>query len=454
MLSALSMQEFAFCHPAIDYRPLLILLSMPTSVFLGLDFGTTGARACVIAKNGEIEEFSRLDFGRLEHSEMAISWHSALLDLLAGLPIGLRKRLSAISIDGTSGTVLPCDEALNPTHVPLLYNDARARSEAEVIAQATDKTHAAAAATSGLAKALWLRQRLTATRSRLFLNQTDWLTGLLSDIPGISDYHNALKMGFEPGESSWPDWVSKLTEPGTLPKVVAPGSPIGLVSRRLARNLNIHQDCLIRAGTTDSIAAFLAAGINLPGEAVTSLGSTLVLKLISTKRVDDARFGIYSHWFGQLWLAGGASNAGGAVLRQHFSDDELTELSERIDPNSDSGLDYYPLPCAGERFPINDPDLLPRLEPRPPDPAQYLHGLLEGLTNVEALGFAKLAELGATRLTRVLSCGGGSGNPVYSRIRERRLQVPVSTAQYQEAAYGSALLARSGTCLFPGVCHD
>jgi sugar (pentulose or hexulose) kinase len=426
---------------------------MASSVFLGLDFGTSGARACVIAENGEIEEFTRLDFGRLEDFELASSWRNALFDLLAGLPIGLRKRLAAIAVDGTSATVLPCDEALNPTHVPLLYNDPRARLEAEIIGRASDRGHPAAIATSGLAKVLWLGQRLPANRQHFFLNQADWLTGLLSGQHSISDYHNALKMGFEPGESEWPDWVAQLVDPDSLPKVLPPGSPIARLSGPRARDLNIHHDCLIRTGTTDSIAAFLAAGTRKPGEAVSSLGTTLVLKLVSERRVDDARLGVYSHWFGQLWLAGGASNAGGGVLRQHFSDNELAELSTRIDPNSDSGLDYYPLPCPGERFPINDPDFEPRLEPKLADRTHFLHGMLEGLSNIEADGYAKLIELGANPLIRVLSCGGGARNPVYSRLRERRLGVPTGTAAHQEAAYGSALLALQGSCLFPGVCH-
>lgn len=54
----------------------------------------------------------------------------------------------------------------------------------------------------------------------------------------------------------------------------------------------------------DSIAAFLAAGVMQPGEAVTSLGSTMAIKMVSTSRVDDAAFGIYSHRLGDLWLVG------------------------------------------------------------------------------------------------------------------------------------------------------
>jgi sugar (pentulose or hexulose) kinase len=205
----------------------------------------------------------------------------------------------------------------------------------------------------------------------------------------------------------------------------------------------------VRTGTTDSIAAFIAAGASQPGEAVTSLGTTLVLKLLSEKRVDDAASGVYSHRFGKLWLAGGASNTGGGVLKQFFNDEELVRFSAKIDTDSPSGLDYYPLLKPGERFPINDPNLDPRLEPRPQDEATFLHGLLEGIARIEALGYKKLEELGVSPLKRIITAGGGAKNEIWRRIREKLLGVPVSAATHSEAAIGAAQLARLGSTLLP-----
>lgn len=91
---------------------------------------------------------------------------------------------------------------------------------------------------------------------------------------------------------------------------------------------------IIRAGTTDSIAAFLASSANEIGDAVTSLGTTLVIKLLSRHRIDDQSRGIYSHRIGDRWLVGGASNSGGGVLLDFFTIAELQSLSSRIDPAS------------------------------------------------------------------------------------------------------------------------
>lgn len=93
---------------------------------------------------------------------------------------------------------------------------------------------------------------------------------------------------------------------------------------------------------------------------MTSLGSTLAIKLLSTRRIEDARFGVYSHRLDDKWLVGGASNTGGAVLRQIFTDEELEKLSEQINPMEASPLDYYPLHAVGERFPLADPKMVPR----------------------------------------------------------------------------------------------
>jgi D-ribulokinase len=229
--------------------------------------------------------------------------------------------------------------------------------------------------------------------------------------------------------------------PFHLPDVVAPGTAIAPILPHLSVELGLPVDCIVRAGTTDSIAAFLASGVQAPGEAVTSLGSTLVLKLLSRTRVDDGQYGIYSHRLGDLWLVGGASNTGGAVLRHFFDDGELLRLSLLIRSEEESPLDYYPLLKPGERFPINDPNLPPRLEPRPDLKVDFLHGLLESMARIEAKGYGLLQELGATPLTHVFTAGGGAKNEVWQALRSRHLQVPVERSPQTEAAYGAALLA-------------
>ncbi len=140
---------------------------------------------------------------------------------------------------------------------------------------------------------------------------------------------------------------------------------------------------------------------------------------------------------------GGASNAGGGVLRQFFNDAELERLSRQIDPSRPSGLHYRPLPSRGERFPVDDPDLLPILEPRPVSDVLFLQGLLEGLARIEAQGWARLRQLGAPPLRRVISLGGGARNPQWRQLRQLAIGLPVLSRPGLAPALGMARLALS-----------
>jgi sugar (pentulose or hexulose) kinase len=200
-------------------------------------------------------------------------------------------------------------------------------------------------------------------------------------------------------------------------------------------------DVQVLAGTTDGVAAFLAAGPSAPGHAVTSLGTTLVLKLLSNKPVFSREHGVYSHRLGKYWLAGGASNSGGAVLLQYFKIEQMREMTHLLDPDIPTDLDYYPLPEIGERFPINNPEMEPRLEPLPGNSVTFFQGMLEGIARIEAQGYKLLEKLGASTASVVYTTGGGSQNPAWERIRKNILRVKMEKPRSGHAAYGSALLA-------------
>jgi sugar (pentulose or hexulose) kinase len=227
-----------------------------------------------------------------------------------------------------------------------------------------------------------------------------------------------------------------------LPKVRRPGAAVGPIAPTVADRLGLPPAVMVRAGTTDSIGAFLAAGATAPGEAVTSLGTTLVVKLVSDVRVNDPARGIYSHRLNGRWLAGGASNTGGGALLSVFPAGAIARLSAAMDPKTDTGLDYYPLARPGERFPVADPALQPRMTPRPENDTLYLQGLLEGIARIESDCYAALANLGAPMPVRILTAGGGAANAEWTAIRRRILGVDVLVAPQTEAAVGMALLCR------------
>ncbi len=422
--------------------------SPPESLYLGIDFGTGGCRALAIDAAGGIRAQAEMPIPAPHRQGAFVTqdprdWWRALETTLQDLFRRIdRRQIRALAVDGTSATLLLCDAQGEPLTPALLYNDLRASAQAARIAAVAPAESAAHGASGSLAKLLWLMETGHADKAAHAVHQADWIAGKLTGRFGHSDYNNCLKLGYDAERRAWPAWLAGFgIRKEWLPQVHVPGASLGPVHADVARELGLPVQARVIAGTTDGVAAFLAAGAQNPGEAVTSLGSTLVLKLLSDRPVSSPAHGVYSHRLGRWWLAGGASNSGGAALAKFFSPGQLRALTPMLKPDAPTGLDYYPLPAVGERFPVNDPLLSPRLEPRPAADAVFLQGMLEGIARIEAQGYTLLAQLGAPKLKAVFTTGGGARNAAWERIRMRQLGVPLRRARSEQAAYGTALLA-------------
>ena len=124
-------------------------------------------------------------------------WQRALWSLLGQIPGRLRGQIGAIAINGTSSTILLTDGAGSPIDAPLLYNDGRGVIALERLSKIAPANHTVLSATSSLAKLLWMQDLPDFPKARYLLHQADWLGFLLHGKLGISDYHNALKLGYD-----------------------------------------------------------------------------------------------------------------------------------------------------------------------------------------------------------------------------------------------------------------
>ncbi|MEM0950242.1 MAG: FGGY-family carbohydrate kinase [Pseudomonadota bacterium] len=414
-----------------------------SDLFLGLDIGTSGARAIIIDTDGAVQaegKAAMADFGR-NHRDPLCWWQATAAVTREVLGQTDSSSIRAVSVDGTSGTVLGVGSDLEPLGDGVMYNDPCVdRPILDRIRDAAPTGSPAIGASSALARALSLSNR----GSKFVLHQADWIASRFSG-RAVSDENNALKTGFDLGLKAWPEWIKATGfDRVLLPEVVEPGTPTGSVSSAAQQEFGFNPGTQVVAGTTDGCASFVATGADRAGDGVTALGTTMTLKLLSDREISAPEYGVYSHRILGRWLAGGASNTGGRVLLKYFRADQLARLSARVNPEGTCDLDYYPLVEPGERFPIADPTLAPRLTPRPEDDAAFLGGILDGIARIEAQAYARLEELGAPRLSSVRAVGGGAQNAVWTRLRERRLGVEMVAPASSEAAYGSALLAMRG----------
>lgn len=417
---------------------------MTTPVVLGIDIGTSGVRIAATDENNALKAMSAAPMAapvsEQGHARQDPQiWWQATLAAFKGLNLdGLHVR--AIAIDGTSGTILAVREDGTPASPGSMYNDVCDAALLARIAAVAPKETAALGGTSPLARAMEF-----ASAGQRIIHQADWLLGQLSGHFDVTDENNALKSGYDPVARTWPAWIRAAGfDTALFPEVVPAGTRVGTITPQMAAELHLPPDTAIVAGTTDGCAAFLASGAAEPGDGVTSLGTTLTLKLLSQTPVFAPEFGIYSHRIGEQWLAGGASNTGGAAIGAYFSKDDIARLTPLLEPGHPTGLDYYPLPKPGERFPVNDPGFQPRLTPRPADERVFFQAILEGIARIEAESYAKLGALGASPLRSIRTAGGGSANAAWTAMRLKALGVPERPSLSEHAAVGTARLAWRG----------
>jgi sugar (pentulose or hexulose) kinase len=411
---------------------------------LGIDLGTSGIRCAVVDATGTVLAMTRGHYP----DDTAQGWWVAVRQGLAAMHLELdadqMQAISRAAIDGTSGTMVLVDQHIMPVTAPLMYNSGGFTDEAAHIAQHAPPGDITLGPSSALARMLRLQAIDSDGAATHLCHQADFIIAKLTGALGHSDENNSLKTGFDVVARAWPAWFSKThVNQALLPEVHPVGVPVAQISDKTADQFGFQPTLMVHAGTTDSIAAFLATGASNVGDAVTSLGTTLAIKMLSDVQINDVAQGIYSHRMGDKWLVGGASNTGGGALLAHFNVAELAELSAAIDTGTPSGLDYYPLPRPGERFPFNDPAFAPRVTPRDPDDVKFLQGLFEGIARIEAKCYSALQDKGGPTVTRIFTAGGGASNPTWLTIRQRYLQQPILTPTHSEAAVGAALLAAS-----------
>ncbi len=423
---------------------------------LGLDIGTSGVRAAVVDNDRKVIAKANVpypaDYNPAQENQNPQIWWASVRSCLAELKIVSSEYkfsmsdISTISVCGTSGTIMPIDHNKNPLGDALMYFSIANPDDATAIGKLAGKDNPANAPTSTLARCMHFIERFDKDQIAGFSHQADYIAMKLGMASGISDEHNCLKLGYDVVGQQWPDWIGQLLPTDMLPEVLEPGTPAGVCNEDSCREFGFSQNTRICAGTTDSIAAFIAASDGTRGQGVSSLGSTLAIKLLGDQPIFDSAGGVYSHRFGGRWLVGGSSNSGGAALLRHFSIDEMDKLSAHIKPDEMTEFDYYPLAGTGERFPVQDKNMISKTTPRPEADYLFLQGLFEGIARIEHRGYKLLTELGAPEITQIVTMGGGANNDAWMRIRRNILDVEMLKAKHNQAAVGAAFLALFG-CL-------
>lgn len=428
--------------------------------FIGVDIGTQGARVVLVDQlgwqYGVKEEVFPLSVGSREEQSPVMWWEAccrlvpALVQELKGdIRVG---DIKAIAVTSTSGTIIPLDAANNPLHPAIMYSDPRSAQQAafckEIAMQVVEEGYTAFNASSGLPKMRWFLEQFPDLLPKLhkFVHAADFITGRLCGVYEVTDYTNAMKSGYDIHRYQWPDYI-----PGQigiriewLQEVRPSGEALGVIKEDLAVQWGLPRSVIVTTGVTDGCASQVASGAVSPGQWNTTIGTTLVIKGVTTQAVEDPAGAIYNHRHPSgYWMPGGASNTGADWVSQLFAGKDLQQLGKQAGAHLPVTSLAWPLIQRGERFPFIAPQAV-GFWPEGDD-VETFAACMEGVAFIERYAYDRISLLSGEKIAQIFSAGGGSNSDTWLRIRSCVSNVDVCKMQQVSGAAGAAILAASCT---------
>ncbi|SDB98963.1 FGGY-family carbohydrate kinase [Niabella drilacis] len=433
---------------------------MNDAYFIGIDLGTQGLRVVVLDVRGSIvagaEQGFPLSPGMRMEQDPDEWWRICrhCLDKAIGrLSAEQRARVLAIAVDSTSGTVIPMDKTYRPLHPAIMYSDQRSGIQAKKCTAAAQQYHPQGftgfSTSTGLAKMVWFAETFPEKAAQIFqwIHAADFITGKLCGVWNVTDYTNVLKSGYDLTLLNWPDYIHDVlgVRKEWLQEVQPSGTVIGTLKADLVRDLELPDHVAVTTGITDGCASQVASGAMKPGQWNTTIGTTLVIKGVSVKEINDPLNRLYNHRHpAGYWMPGGAGNIGADWVAAGFRD-ALEHYNTAAAALTPTGKIAYPLIQKGERFPF----VAPEAEGFAPDgvSGEVLYTAnMEGVAFAERYAYEMIRSLSGENVEAIYTAGGASNSDTWLQIRSDILQKPVCKMKYVSGAVGAAIVAASTTC--------
>jgi xylulokinase len=445
-------------------------------LLMGLDVGTTGAKACVFSPEGGLLGYGFEEYG-ISSPAPGIARQDAE-DVFAAVKRVMKQAcaqsgsdIAAIGLSVQGDAVMPVDSAFKPLAPVQLGMDYSCKEDADAFELAFgarmlfNRTGMRPHPLNSLCKVRNFTRTMpqVAEKTRYFVTYADFILRRLgADEPVIDLTMASRTMGMDISTLAWDDELLAFAGIGKdrLSRPVPSGTAGGRLSPALMDELGIGRNALLVTGGHDQACAALGAGIVNPDMALDSHGTAEVISTaFAGRRLSAAMysgsFPCYAHTVRDMFFTFSLNHTAGILLKWFVE-----------------GFcqgDTAPAMAAGERLyeyvlkqAADEPSRLITLPyfngKGTPDWDLGAKGMIAGLTLsatrhdvarsiVEALCFDMRENIGAMREAGIrvdsLRCvGGGARSSIGLQLKADVTEIPVHTLAVREAAcLGAAMLA-------------
>jgi xylulokinase len=434
------------------------------TLWLALDIGTTGAKAALIAPDGQVVRSAYRDYashigegGVFEQN--ADDWWQAVVDVCRELAASDEyNRVDGVALTGQMQDVILVDEEGSPLHPVILYSDTRARAEADEILQRVgaerlrNLTGNDQDAGGLLAKLVWLKRHRPDTLSSarcLLLGAADFVALKMTGA-AVTDTTTASTTGLMDIHTRAPLDRSIFDELGIgdafplLPPMSAGGARAGALTESAANILGLTPGMPVHHGPGDAGATTIGAGSGEPGRVYAYLGTSGWIAFTSPERAawEHGAFTLAHPKADRYIQIAPLLTAGGNLewVRDLFGADDYEHLVEQAARRPPANVLYLPY-LNGERCPFRDPlarGAFVGMDGRTTKEDLY-RAVLEGVVFAYRHALDSLLSASAITLT-----GGGARSHWWCQLFADILNLSVAVAADAEnvGVRGAALAAR------------
>jgi len=452
---------------------------------IGLDIGTTGCKAIVFGRQGQVLSQAAREYCILTphpnwaEQDAELVWSRACDALGEAISKNKEEPPVALALSVQGEAVIPIDKKGAPLRRAILGMDTRTTAENNWLVEQFgaetlfNRTGMPVHTVNTLPKLLWLRRNEPAIYSSAdqFLLYEDFFLQRLSGRAVISHCLASRTQMYDLAAGDWADDIldrCRIDRNRLAPLSPANGGVVGTIGRDLAKELGLTHEVLLAAGGHDQACAAFGSGVVRDGLAMVSTGTAEVVEVAMkspalSEPLRKRNISVYRHVVPQLYLAMTLNQSGGLVLRW-FRD---TLCKWELEQAHATGQNPYDLVLDGAPQGPTGIMVLPHFSGSgtpsfdttskgailgltfAADRAAMAKAILEGLTFELRTNLDLLRDSGIT-INELHAVGGGARSELWLQLKADICNVPLRVPEVTEAAcLGAALLAGVAAGVYP-----